>query len=153
MADSSNGRQTSIVVVVAIVGLVSTIGAAALGGYWANQSVERQFESQRGAQVEDQRREVYANFLRSTFEACEAQGEARRTGSVDDFTEASSKTNEVLVQGGLVNLIAGSTEVQDATSNLMDGVAGPDEVCLEAESDSYIDLYNAFVRSGRDDLT
>jgi hypothetical protein len=151
MADSSNGRQTSIVVVVAIVGLVSTIGAAALGGYWANQSVERQFESQRSAQVEDQRREVYANFLRSTFQACEAQGDARSTGRDDDFAEANSKANEVLVQGGLVILIAGSTEVQVAASDLMDGVAGDDEVCLE--EDSYIDLYNAFVSSGRDDLT
>jgi type II secretory pathway pseudopilin PulG len=150
MADSSNSRQTSIVVVVAIVGLVSTIGAAALGGYWANQSVERQFESQRSAQVEDQRREVYANFLRSTLQACEAQGEATRTRSDDDIAEANSKSNEVLTQGGLVALIAGSTEVQVATSDLMDGVA-LDDVCLEDES--YLDLYNAFVTSGRDDLT
>jgi hypothetical protein len=150
MADSSNSRQTSVVVVVAIVGLVSTIGAAALGGYWANQSVERQFESQRSAQVEDQRREVYVNFLRSTVQACQAQGKAIETGSGDDVAEANSKANDVVTQGGLVVLIAGRTEVQDAGSDLMNGIAF-DDVCQD--DDRYISLFNAFVKSGRDDLT
>src|SRR6266540_2179611 len=48
-----------IVIAVAITGLLSTVGAAALGGYWANESVKRQFESQRTAQIQDQRRAVY----------------------------------------------------------------------------------------------
>ena len=143
MADGSNRSQTSVVVVVAIVGLISTISAAALGGYWANQSVERQFESQRSAQIEDQRREVYANFLRSTIQACEAQGSGN-----DD--EATSAANEVLTQGGLVVLIAGSTEVQDAVSEFMNAVA-IDDACQDL--DRFSSLYNAFVESGRNDLT
>jgi hypothetical protein len=147
MADSSNSRQTSVVVVVAIVGLISTISAAALGGYWANQSVERQFESQRSAQIEDQRREVYANFLRSTIKACEAQGKAQASGNDD---EATSTANEVLNQGALVVLIAGSTEVEDTSSDLTNGVALSD-VCQD--HDTYFDLANAFVESARNDLT
>jgi hypothetical protein len=146
MADSSRNSQTSVVVV-AIVGLISTIGAAALGGYWANQSVERQFESQRGAQIQDQRREVYADFLRSTVKACEAQERAVESGN---DAEATATANEVVTQGGLVVLIAGSTEVEVAVSDFMDAVAF-DDAC--AHTDRYIGLYNDFGETARNDLT
>ena len=76
MADKEGRSGTPyVVVVVAIVGLLSTIGAAALGGYWANRSVERQFESQRSAALQDQRREAYADYLRASAEFCTAAGE------------------------------------------------------------------------------
>jgi type II secretory pathway pseudopilin PulG len=76
MADgASRSGAPFVVVVVALVGLLSTVGAAALGGYWANRSVERQFESQRNAALQDQRRETYANYLRATAQVCLALGE------------------------------------------------------------------------------
>jgi hypothetical protein len=132
------------------VGLISTIGAAALGGYWANQSVERQFESQRSAQIEDQRREVYADFLRSTVQACQAQGTASETGNSHDVAAATSKSNEVVTHGGLVVLIAGSTQVQDAATEFRDAVAFGD-ACPDAAG--YLRLYRAFVATARSDVT
>jgi type II secretory pathway pseudopilin PulG len=92
-----------VVVAVAIVGLLSTIGAAALGGYWANRSVERQFESQRSAAIQDRRRETYANYLSATAQLCVVIG--------DDSTGQSQRTQqarvEVLNQDAQVQLIAG----------------------------------------------
>jgi CHASE1-domain containing sensor protein len=102
MADGANRSGAPfVVVVVALVGLLSTIGAAALGGYWANQSVERQFESQRSAALQDQRRETYANYLRATAQFCTAVGE-------DPNSQKTSKAViELLNQHARVELLAG----------------------------------------------
>ena len=57
MVDVNRGG-TPVIVVVAIIGLLSTVGASALGGYWGSksaevsaESLERQFESQRTAAI------------------------------------------------------------------------------------------------------
>jgi hypothetical protein len=71
MPDESGRSNTPIVVVVvAIVGLLATVGSAALGGYWANKSAERQLESQRSAKIQDQRREIYVDYLRAVSNEC-----------------------------------------------------------------------------------
>jgi type II secretory pathway pseudopilin PulG len=104
MADgASRSGAPFVVVVVALVGLVSTVGAAALGGYWANRSVERQFESQRNAALQDQRRETYANYLRATAQVCLALGEDPSGQS----QKAQKAGAEVLNQHARAQLIAG----------------------------------------------
>src|SRR5215216_6231476 len=101
MAEKAERSSGPSVVVVAIVGLLSTIGAAALGGYWANRSVERQFESQRSAELQDQRREVYANYLRATAQFCTAVTE-------DPDAQGTKKALvELLNQDARVDLLAG----------------------------------------------
>jgi len=74
MATDDRSGAPFVVVAVAIAGLLSTLGAAALSGYWTNASVERQFDSQRTAQIQDLRRQVYVDFLQRTTEACIAGG-------------------------------------------------------------------------------
>jgi len=62
MADTDRGR-TPIVVIVAIIGLLSTVGASALGGYFARRSAERQINKQRNDELFDLRREAYMEFI------------------------------------------------------------------------------------------
>jgi type II secretory pathway pseudopilin PulG len=104
MADgASRSGAPFVVVAVALVGLLSTVGAAALGGYWANRSVERQFESQRNAALQDQRRETYANYLRAAAQVCLALGEDPSGQS----QKAQKAGVEVLNQHARARLIAG----------------------------------------------
>jgi hypothetical protein len=82
MAGPDRSNTPAVVVVVAIVGLLATIGASALGGYWANKSVERQLESERSTAIQDQRREVYVDYLTSALRVCDtwAPSSRRRIG-------------------------------------------------------------------------
>ena len=75
-----------VVIIVALAGLLSTLGAAALSGYWTNVAVEHQFEKQRSAQIQDQRRQVYVDYLQRGTDLCAAWGDhddkkARAAGS------------------------------------------------------------------------
>ena len=134
-----------VVVVVAIVGLLSTIGAAALGGYWANRSVERQFESQRSAALQDQRREVFANYLRATAQFC--------TALEDEPTGESQRTRlaliELLNQHARVELVAGPNARAPLT-RFTDAMI--DEKSTGCDSRNYLRLRNAFIRGAQPDL-
>jgi hypothetical protein len=103
-----------VVVLVALVGLLSTVGAAALGGYWANRSVERQLEEQ----IQDQRREVYVGYLRAATEACFPS-----QGTTDEATIV-----DVLNQQGQVMLIAGK-DLRDAVGEFTDAILISGEAC------------------------
>ena len=73
MANATDRSNTpTVVVVVAVVGLLATVGSAALGGFWANRNVERQLKSERAAEIQDQRREIYLGYLRATTDVCDA---------------------------------------------------------------------------------
>jgi hypothetical protein len=103
MPDESGRSNTqAVVVVVAVVGLLATVSSAALGGYWANKNVERQFESQRSAKIQDQRREVYVDYLRAVSNEC-----AFLNKGVEDKDALDKVLFEVLNQAGRVRLIAG----------------------------------------------
>ena len=106
---SDRSNTPAVVVVVAVVGLLATVGSAALGGFWANKSVEHQFESQRSAEIQDQRREVYDDYLRAVGKLCQV---LKATG---EGVEADKAAFEVLNQGGRVGLIAGPA-LKDAVS-------------------------------------
>lgn len=143
MADRANRSNTpAVVVVVAIVGLLSTISAAALGGYWTNRSVERQFESQRTAAIQDQRRAVYVDYLRATTQACEA-------GIVNpEDSKALKAALELLNQQGRVSLI-GSPNVRNAVAKFTEAVLHGD-AC--DDENKYAVVRDAFVTSAKPDL-
>jgi type II secretory pathway pseudopilin PulG len=140
-AERSSGP--SVVVVVAIVGLLSTIGAAALGGYWANRSVERQFESQRSAELQDQRREVYASYLRATAQFCTAVTE-------DPDAQGTKKALvELLNQDARVDLLAGPN-LRAPLTGLTNALI--DENATGCDSRKYLQLRHAFVAGAQPDL-
>jgi type II secretory pathway pseudopilin PulG len=135
-----------VVVAVAIVGLLSTIGAAALGGYWANRSVERQFESQRSAAIQDRRRETYANYLSATAQLCVVIG--------DDSTGQSQRTQqarvEVLNQDAQVQLIAGPGLRAPLTGFTQDLISDTPAACGDRQK--YNEFRNAFVAGAQPDI-
>jgi CHASE1-domain containing sensor protein len=92
MASTGDRSGTPFVVIlVALAGLLSTVGAAFLSGYWTNASVERQFEAQRNAQIYDQRRQLYVNYIKATFEKCaadETENEAEQIAKTLSFDSA-----------------------------------------------------------------
>jgi hypothetical protein len=122
--ESESGRSNTpaLVVVVAVVGLLASVGSAALGGYWANRSVERQLESQRSAEIQDQRREVYVDYLRAVANECQAVSTYAQSGAEGDANKADMAAVEVLNQGSRVLLIAGPAlkdTVSEGTSALV----------------------------------
>jgi type II secretory pathway pseudopilin PulG len=144
MADKADRSGAPyVVVVVAIVGLLSTIGAAALGGYWANRSVERQFESQRSAALQDQRREAYAGYLRATAEFCTAVQE-------DPDSQATKKALvELFNRHARVELLAGPSLRAPLTgfTNAM-----IDDKASGCDGPKYLQLRDAFVAGAQPDL-
>jgi type II secretory pathway pseudopilin PulG len=146
MADTNHSSGTPIVVVVAIIGLLSTIGASALGGYWANKSVERQFESQRTAEVDDLRRNVYIDFLRATTQACLAQGG-------QDEAKVEETALDAVNQGALVYLLA-DPEVRGAVTAFTNSVVAGGETRTSAcyDFDRYAAEMNDFVDAALEEL-
>jgi type II secretory pathway pseudopilin PulG len=142
MADRGDRSGAPFVVVaVAIVGLLSTIGAAALGGYWANRSVERQFESQRSAELQDQRRVIYVNYLRATAQLCTAIERDR------NVTEA---VVELLNQHARVLLIAGPNLRAPLTRFTQEMTSEDPAACHDFKK--YVELRDAFVEGAQPDL-
>jgi len=144
-------RSGTPVVIVAIIGLLSTVVASALGGFWANKSadtaaasVQQQFESERTAAVQDLRRDVYIGYLRETSEGCLAY-------KANDDARFDSTALEVYNQAALVLFLADRTNrqfqdvVSEFTSAIVDGSA-----C--ADNDSYFGQANAFVETAQKEL-
>jgi hypothetical protein len=134
MADVNRGG-TPVVVIVAIIGLLSTVGASALGGYWASksadiaaESVQRQFELQRIAHVEDLRRAAYLDFLQSTLAFCTRNAVA----------------TEVLNQAAQAHLLASDHKLKKAIDDLANAVTLPKiDACADPETlfDQYINPF------------
>jgi type II secretory pathway pseudopilin PulG len=152
---SDRSNTPVVVVVVAVVGLLATVGSAALGGYWANRSVERQLESQRSAEIQDQRREVYRDYLRAVGNACQALTVLDSAGAEGEANKAAIEADkalfEVLTQGGRVRLIAGldlEHVVRDGTSALVfEPATGP--CSSNPKLRQYVD---AFIDAAQPDL-
>jgi hypothetical protein len=145
MADDANRGGTRVVVIVAIIGLLSTVGASALGGYWGSksaevsaESLERQFELQRTAAIFDLRREAYIDFVRANTQACRAWG-----GQDDAAVEPA--VLEVLHQFALVGFLA-SDELLDPAKDFANAVMSG-EACDDI--DSLTVYYNDFVITAR----
>jgi len=130
-----------VVVAVAITGLLSTVGAAALGGYWANQSVQRQFDSQRQAQIQDQRRIDYAGFMRATAQLCLTRAETGLGPKVD------AAATEVLSQQDRVLLIASPSlrKSVDALAYYVINATGG----KGCDNDKYLAVRDAFIDAAK----
>jgi len=172
MAGPDRGNTPVVVVVVAIVGLLATIGASALGGYWANRSVERQLESERSTAIQDQRREVYVDYLASTLRLCDAWGQVSIDLDQDptaagnqrapadvlqrDKDKLDAAALDLLNQHGRVVLIAGpdlTQAVTDFTEALVpDDSVGIPLVCSSGDLDPYVRFRDAFVKGAEPDL-
>jgi hypothetical protein len=144
MADANRGGAP-VIVIVAVIGLLSTVGASALGGYWGSKSaevsaasVERQFESQRTAAIFDLRREAYIDFVRANTQACQAQ-------QGQDQAEIDSTALEVLHQLALVEFLA-SSELVGPAEEFANAVISS-EAC--ANLDTLVSFYNNFVITAR----
>ena len=144
MAGPDRSNTPGVVVVVAIVGLLATIGASALGGYWANRSVERQLESERSAAIQDQRREVYVDYMTATLRLCLAWGQG-------DDEKLEQAATDVLNQEGRVMLIAGPDmrqAVHEFTAALVLVKKGADPACGK----DYLTLRDAVIVGAEPDL-
>lgn len=144
---AGDNRSGSLVVVVAVIGLVSTLGASALGGYWASRSVERELEAQRTAELEDTRRAVYIAFVRATTEACDAQTRVAQGNGNEDKVQSTAL--EVINQGALVHLLA-ERELRNISSQVTNAVAIDPTACVSNES--FFAQMNPFVDAAQREL-
>jgi hypothetical protein len=88
--------SSRVVVLVAIVGLVSTITASALSGIFTTLGVHDQFEQQRLAQSQDLRRGVYEEYLASTTQSCivflfAGSSDAQKNSAVKKLEDAHAR--------------------------------------------------------------
>ena len=140
MTTPPNRSGSLLVVAVAIVGLLSTIGASALGGYWANESVQRQFQSQRSAAIQDQRRAVYVDLIRATTPVCDAKGNK-------DAAKIRSAEVELVNQQGRALLIA-TPSLRKPLTGFVDYVIST-EGC---DNTKYLPLRDAFIDAAQKEL-
>jgi hypothetical protein len=146
MPDQSGRSNTqAVVVVVAVVGLLASVGSAALGGFWANRSVEREFKSQRSAEIQDLRRDIYAAYLRSTAQWCTA------VASPEDVKQAQKAQVELLDEQARV-LLVGGTALRTAVNEFTDGITTNKEICLGDDITPYDRLRTAFINGAKPDL-
>ena len=152
MAPTSERSGTPFVVVlVAIAGLLSTLGAAALSGYWTNASVERQFESQRTAQIQDLRRQVYVGFLQKITEACTLDDRA-------DAAKINKAITSLLSEAGRAELLA-TPDVRKSVQKFTNSVvhvfvpSTPSEVVNGCDNDPLLTSRNSFLSVAEQELS
>ncbi len=154
-----------VVVLVAIAGLLSTLGAAGLSGYWTNASVKRQFESQRTAQIQDLRRQVYVDFLQRITEACTAGVGAElaaSSGSAKAVAEARAKVDKaitsLLSESGRAELLA-TPDVRKSVQKFTNSVvhvfipSTPSEVVDGCDNDPLLTSRNSFLSVAEQELS
>jgi len=148
VADGPDRSNNRTVVVIALTGLLSTVGAAFLGGVLANNAVESQLYIARDTAIKDQRRQIYVDYLRATAKVCEIAG-----GGDDKAINAAGV--DVLNQQARVLLIAGPAmekAVDNFTEQLvLNETAGrtDDNPCDLA---AYRKLRDAFISAAKPDL-
>jgi hypothetical protein len=146
MADASDRSNTPmVVVVVALVGLFSTLAASAVSAFTAVYVADRSFYNQRTAALTDQRRVVYADFLQALVTACivgKTGDEAKLDKAISDFANEEAR----------VTLI-GSAAVGSAAQDLLTSVifqTGKENPCND--NDILIASRQKFVDSAKVDL-
>jgi hypothetical protein len=151
-ADESASSRPSVAVIIAIGGLLSTLGAAFLGSYTSTNSVETTLNGQRFAQIQDQRRTVYADFISSTGTLC--NGIIEVADHLDRLTTAEQAHLNTLAVGVLdeqarVLLIAGDGVTKPMQDLVNYSIQPGDQGC---EINKYLALRDAFVSSAQTDL-
>ena len=158
MADEGNRSATSVVVIVAIVGLISTLGAAALTGYWADRNLARNFELQNYAKSVDQRRDIYVNYNKSRTNVCQVVIDEFGSGPPRSEKQALDKVNAALVD--LINLnvqiqlFARTPEMQEIARDMTNIMVNTpikdyDKVC---DNNLFLESQSRFVKAATTDL-
>jgi hypothetical protein len=117
-ATSERSNTPIVVVVVAIVGLLSTVAASFLSAYSAVQVAQSSFYNERNAALQDERRAIYADFLKSVVLTCISIG----TGDQDKQNQAF---NELQNNEARVALIAKREELRTAASEMVNAIVNP----------------------------
>jgi hypothetical protein len=124
MADEDGRGGTRVVVIVAIVGLLSTLGASLVGGGLTIVAANVQFDNQRSAESQDKRREVYANYQNSVTKVCQVNDEVYGFGAPSAKEQKAggarieAAISEVVNFNGQVQLFAHSEEIRTAADEL-----------------------------------
>ena len=142
MADGSDRSSNRGVVLVALTGLLSTVLAAFVGGALAQGAAEEQAYSARRNALNDQRREIYADYVFATETACAAADDR-------DAKALTAAANDVLHQQVRVQLLA-----DDATRAAVDKFTNlliTDETTLIKACDltTWGQLRDAFIKAAK----
>lgn len=153
MADGPDRSSNRGVVVVALSGLLATLGAAFLGGLLAQNAAETQLWIARHNALQDARREIYTDFLRATATACS-------TSDGSDEAAANAAVVGLLNAQARVLLIAGSdtkgsntkAAVDNFSRELLPDETSPATVPNPCELAAYRQLRQAFVTAASKEL-
>ena len=146
MAEEGSRGGTRVVVIVAIVGLLSTVVASLATGILTIVAANVQFDNQRSAESQDKRREVYANYQNSVTKVCQVNEEVYGFGTLSAKEEKAGVTRitaaifEMVNLNGQVQLFAHSEEIRTAADELtrkmvedIDLICGQSEGFLESQ--------------------
>jgi hypothetical protein len=157
MADEGSRGGTRVVVVVAIVGLLSTLSASLVTGVLTVVAGNVQFENQRAAESENKRREVYANYQNSVTKVCQVDAEVYGFGKPPTTEEKAglAKINAALINvinlNGQVQLFAHSEQMQKAADELTKTmVADPDQIC--GSNAAFLESQHRLIDAAKADL-
>ena len=148
MADGADRSSNRAVVVVALSGLLATVGAAFLGGVLAQNAAETQLWIARHNALVDQKRLIYTDFLRATATACS-------TSEGDDEAAAETAAVALLNEQARVLLIAGEDTkraVDNFSRELLPDETSPQTVPNPCELAAYRRLRDAFVTAAYKEL-
>jgi hypothetical protein len=122
-------------------------------------SVQRQLESERSAKIQDQRREVYVDYMRAALRDCDAwtrwhQDSEAGSDLKRDEAEIQAAEIDVINKQGQVLLIAGpdlKQAVDGFTEALTNYPAGEFPRACENNA-AFLRLRNAFIDGAKPDL-
>ncbi|WP_405734741.1 hypothetical protein OG607_40925 [Streptomyces sp. NBC_01537] len=129
-----------------MISLASTIGAAALAGYWSNAGVQETLDRQRSAEIQDQRRAAYADFIRAAGQVC-----TTLASSSFNHDKVNAVSVEVLTQESRVLLIA-SQSLRGPTEGLTKYVMEKAISAADCTTTDYTKYRNAFITAAQQDL-
>ena len=124
MADEDGRGGTRVVVIVAIVGLLSTVVASLATGILTIVAANVQFDKQRSAESQDKRREVYANYQNSVTKVCQVNDEVWGFGTPSAKEQKAGGARieaaiaEMVNLNGQVQLFAHSEEIRTAADEV-----------------------------------
>lgn len=137
-------RDRPFLFILAVISLASTIGAAALAGSWANRGIQDTLDRQRSAQIQDQRRVAYADFIHAAGQGCSTLGQSQDKVNAA-FVEVFTQESRVLLvaseglRGPTEKLAKYVTEIAPAAA----------DQCTQTD---YIKYRNAFITAAQHDL-
>lgn len=144
------GRNSSRgIIAVAIIGFIATVGSSALVSNLSYQTAKDTVSSERWAQLEDQRRATYSDFLRSVATLCDAY-----EGPELAQQKGIPVTSEIINQQSRMLLVAGP-QMRDPVQKFIDYIRQIDRAdpkhphCDDVQFNA---LRSAFLNAAKTDL-